>query len=73
MKINAKSLSKGKTTTTIKVEHNKLDDATSSEINALYALLGGYNQVARHVDLDKFKQIQSMFNDAISELTWLIK
>lgn len=62
---NAKNLTIGSTVSTIKIEHG--ENATA-ELKAIYCLLGGYNQVGRHIDVDKFHAIQARFKDAIHEL-----
>lgn len=72
-KIYAKSLVKGKKTATVKVEYDYPSDKVVADLDALYALLGGYNEVARHVDFETFKEIRERFNEAIDELSSLIR
>ena len=71
--MNAKNLKIGKTTSTIKIEHDNSEIfKTYKEMQSIYALLGGYNEVARHIDIDKFKEIQGRFNNAIMEIKEII-
>lgn len=67
---NAKNLKIAKTTSVITLEHGntEMSVAEAKEVKAIYALLGGYNAVARHIDVDKFHAIQERFKDAIQEL-----
>ena len=68
----AKSLTKGDKVATIKVEGFSnptfTTDENSHSVEALYALLGGYNEVARHVNVDEFHAIQKRFRDCIQEM-----
>lgn len=41
-------------------------------VTALYALSGGYNEVARDVDLEEYKKLQKKFNEVIQEMTALL-
>jgi hypothetical protein len=71
--MNAENLKIGKTTSTIKIKHDNYEIfKTYKEIQSIYALLGGYNEVARHIDIDKFKEIQGRFKDAIADLKEII-
>lgn len=42
------------------------------KIQALYALLGGYNEIARNVDVDKFHKLQAELNDIVTQMTDLM-
>jgi len=71
--IYAKSLTIGEKVTTFKVESStspKLE--ASMELKALYALLGGYNEVARNIDVDDFHKIQEKFRAAHMELAFMM-
>jgi hypothetical protein len=70
--IYAKSLSVGDRVATIKLEGMSNPSVTNielrTELNAIYALLGGYNEVARGVDVDEFHEIQKRFKGTIWEM-----
>lgn len=44
-----------------------------TEAKAVYALLGGYNQVARGVDLEKYNELRTKFDYIVDELAALIE
>lgn len=67
--MNVKKLKLGsKCTATITIESKSLD-----EVNALYALLGGYNEVARTVDIDTFEKLSKQFNTVLANMTYQLK
>lgn len=72
----AKKLHIGQTVTTIKIEHDssmQYKERVTRRMKSIYALLGGYNEVARSVDLEVFEKIKERFDDAVLELQNLIK
>lgn len=64
--MNVKKLKLGaKCTATITIESNDLD-----EVNAIYALLGGYNEVARTVNIDTYEKLKMQFNTVLANMTY---
>lgn len=57
------------TTANIKLyQVNNVDD-----IKALYALCGGYNEVARNVDIEYFEKQKEKFQAIVSDLAYSMK
>lgn len=75
MKIYAKSLQLGEKVNTLKVDNASYASKAEADLDtkAVYALLGGYNQVARGVDLNTFAEIKKKFHYLVDELADLIK
>lgn len=72
--MNSKTLKIGKKVATISVEGEFANaEIPTLKVTAVYALLGGYNQVARKVDLPTFQKIQKRFNDAVSDMAYELK
>ncbi len=68
--LQVKSISNTEKTATIKFERRSSDD--DSKINALYALSGGYNQVARHVDIERYNELARQYNVLIAEMAGIL-
>lgn len=63
--MNVKSLNlggNGKTSTIKLVGH-------PADIKAVYALLGGYNEVARKIDVNDFHEVQKQFKEVVQEIS----
>lgn len=43
------------------------------EVKAIYALSGGYNLMARKVDLARYEQIKKRFDQAVSDMAYELK
>lgn len=61
--MNVKSL-----TTTSKIATIKLHMDNELKVRAVYALLGGYNEVARNVDLVEFHDLEDQFKVIVTQL-----
>lgn len=70
-----KSIRHKKQTSIMTIEHNYYANNKSNvnEINAVYALLGGYNEVARHVNYEDFKKIREDFETCVLDLKCLLE
>ncbi|GAB3068062.1 hypothetical protein [Pedococcus soli] len=64
--MSVKSLSIGAKVATIKINTDYFSGDT--EARAIYALLGGYNEVARGVDITEFQVIQRDFRMAVNAM-----
>ena len=73
-RINLSNRSIKGTPKTLTIVLNKSSDEgnTAVESAALYALLGGYNEVARNVDVDLYHALQSKFNNLVIDMAALI-
>lgn len=40
-----------------------------ADIKAVYALLGGYNEVARKIDVEEFHEVQKQFKTLVQEIS----
>ena len=76
MRVYSKKIKKGITATTITVAHddlNKYDNkGINKDLDAIYILLGGYNELGRSIDHDVYQAIKDRFNECVSEIKSLI-
>lgn len=68
MKSVSKSLKIDKNVTTIKLEHSKAQNKREQcqEIKAVYLLLGAYNEIGRHINVDTYRELKQKFDELIS-------
>jgi hypothetical protein len=74
--MNPKSIDILKRTATIKYEGDFLSSGAeipTLKVKAIYALSGGYNLVARKVDITRYEQIKKRFDQAVSDMAYELK
>lgn len=68
--VNVKSFKHGERTSTIKLEFTMRKDEKT--IEALYALLGGYNQVSRNVSVERYRALKEKLEAAVNDMAYEI-
>jgi protein involved in polysaccharide export with SLBB domain len=73
--MNPKSIDILKKVAIIKFEGEFLSKAEipTLKVKAIYALSGGYNQMARKVDLARYEQIKKRYDQAVSDMAYELK
>ena len=72
LKFSIKQLSTGNNVSTIKVEHNKISNSIDAQLRSLAVLIGGYNQFGRKIDIVRYNELKSQFEEIISEISDII-
>lgn len=70
--LSVKSLTHKAKISTIKLERYSAagDVVAQQHVAAVYALLGGYNEVARNVDLEQYAQLKEDFERIVEKLAY---
>jgi|TARA_S200002703_G_C3582964_1_gene179044 hypothetical protein len=73
--VNLKKITVGKTTSTIKVEHpnTEYNVARVNKLHAIAILLGGYNELGRKMDVERYLELKQKFDNLVREVVKEIK